>query len=78
MAAQGTAVGQEDPAQSLFPGVADAYASKLHGPAMGTLWREHRWSLDGASHPKVSRYGWGARQAAPRPSGDGRRGGLRR
>lgn len=27
--------------EGLFQGVAHAYASKLHGPAMWTLWREH-------------------------------------
>ena len=42
VAAKSASVGQENPVQSLFQGVPDANASKLHGPAMWTLWIEHR------------------------------------
>jgi hypothetical protein len=41
VAAQSTPVRQQNPVQRLFDGVPDANASKLHGPAVWTLWREH-------------------------------------
>jgi hypothetical protein len=40
-AAEGAAVGQNQPEQRFFPGVADADASEIHRFAMRTVWEDH-------------------------------------